>query len=71
MLFPNTFPPPLTGEGEGGGGQNKDHWVPPPHHPLLEGEGKKIKRCYLVAAMPRCGLCDSTVKPDIKGNTYD
>jgi len=28
------------GEGEGGGGQNKDLLVPPPLHPLPPGEGR-------------------------------
>jgi hypothetical protein len=26
------------GEGEGGGGLNKDPWVPPPLHPLPRGD---------------------------------
>ncbi|MBP1699256.1 MAG: hypothetical protein H6Q41_4444 [Deltaproteobacteria bacterium] len=46
------------GEGEGGGGQNKNHLVPPPLHPLPRWGGEKVSECfrrfYLVTTTLRC-----------------
>jgi hypothetical protein len=41
LKFLDAFPSPFSmGEGEGGGGHNKDPLVPPPLHPLPRGEGR-------------------------------
>jgi len=45
-----TFPPPLMGEGAGGGGQDKDLLVPPPLHPLPP-KGGEIFLDYVFSIM--------------------